>query len=357
MKPIPQLNRTDADTTLFFLAANALRYVSSVDDAWFSAHKQFTTANESLLINGNRTPYENQSWFMSDSLVHVLACADQSQLCNPSTNECSPLVGESTIMEQLPALGLNEYQNQTAMTILTVGTKIFSSKAIVGSLKSNALLASQLLADNMALPLPDNQWMLEVSSWFATGLAGLQQSVVEYATGPSPAHTLAGNPSPLLVVGDANSTVSRTLCKSQMGKLTGEYQNFSVLGLLCILVIGGVIMLVSLNVETLGGYVQRKMKRGEEGRFQWMADSNFQVQMMMYEGRGYVKWRGRKDTVPVYFGDDLQFSAELEDVVSGSMIIVAARAIEDVESVEHVGSKADDKRLPAGAKGRLHWKN
>jgi hypothetical protein len=176
-------------------------------------------------------------------------------------------------------LGLNEYQNQTAYLILSIGADPFTSDEVVSVLKSDALLASRqyTTASGLLQPLPNNQWMLEVSFWFAISLAGLQQAIVEYATGPSANHLLKGNTVPLNKIGDPSSPVTNAICNNQKIKSIGEYQNFSVLGLCCIIIIGGTIMLVSLYVESLIELAQRKMDRGWEGRTRWMADSNFQV--------------------------------------------------------------------------------
>ena len=94
---------------------------------------------------------------------------------------------------------------------------------------------------------------------------------MEYATGPSLGHLIDGLALPVSPLGDPNSSETRTICNSQMIKSTGEYQNFSVLGLFCIMAIGGAIMLFSLNVESIVGFVQKEMDRGEEGRTRWMA--------------------------------------------------------------------------------------
>jgi hypothetical protein len=164
--------------------------------------------------------------------------------------------------------------------------------------------------------------------WFAIGLAGLQQAIVEYATGPSADHLMKGTTIPLAKVGDPSSPVTNSICNSQKIKSTGAYQNFSVIGLCCIIVVGGTIMLVSLYVESLVELVQRKMNRGREGRNHWMADSNFQVQRMMYEGRGCGKWRGQKDAVPVYLGGDLQLPVEVDD---GRLKVLKRKATEKLE--------------------------
>lgn len=101
-------------------------------------------------------------------------------------------------------------------------------------------------------------------------------------------------------MGDLGSPVTRAICSNQKIRSNGDYQNFSVLGLFCILAIGGITILASLLLAYLLGAVHERMKLGREGRTRWMADSNLQVQRMMYEGRGYNKWQGHTDTVPVY---------------------------------------------------------
>jgi hypothetical protein len=322
------LSRADAQIGLFFLAANAITHLSPVDDPWFSAHRNINHTTIYSQRSGTNETYVTHE-FGSDSYVRVLACADQYQICNPKTDQCTPLDSAGSTIGHLPTLGINQYQKQTANIILSSGPGTFQSPEVVYVLGSDALLASrQLIPGSGSVPLPKNQWMVEVSSWFAISLAGLQQGVVEYATGPSPAYLMTGQIEDLYTPGDPNSTVMGTLCNSQKVKSTGEYQNFSVLGLCCILIGGSIIMLLSLNIETLAWYVQSKMNRGEEGRRQWMADSNFQVQRMLYEGRGYEKWKGQKDAVPVYLGDNLQFPVELVD---GRFGLLRRRSTETIE--------------------------
>ena len=87
-------------------------------------------------------------------------------------------------------------------------------------------------------------------------------------------------------------------------------------------------MLVSLPAKSFVIFAQEKMKRDRKGRTRWMADSNFQVQRMMYERREYGNWKCRKDAVPVYVGGDFQFAVDLED---GTFGILNRKAIEKVE--------------------------
>jgi hypothetical protein len=311
---IPPLDRKDADTSLYFLASNVLNYMSAVDDPWFSAH--VPESSNMTMLDGSVISFTQYS---SDAFVQVLACADQYQFCNPNTGGCFPLAGLNSATTQVQDLGLNEFQNQTATLIIDYAAVDFTLDLLVLALGADALLASsQLVGTGISAALPNNQWQLEVASWFATSLAVLQQYFVEYATGPSPDHLIDNTSPNLTTMGDPGSPVTRAIWNNQKIKSNGDYENFSVLGLCCILGIGGIIILASLLLECLLGTVHERMKRGREGRTRWMADSNFQVQRMMFEGRGYEKWKGHMDTIPVYSGEDWELvTNELEDGIFG----------------------------------------
>lgn len=66
--PVPELNRTNADISLFLLAPNSVRYDTPVDDPFFSAH---------LLGGSTISSGTNFTWYISDYFVNALACADQ----------------------------------------------------------------------------------------------------------------------------------------------------------------------------------------------------------------------------------------------------------------------------------------
>lgn len=66
--PVPELNRTNADISLFLLAPNSVRYDTPVDDPFFSAH---------LLGGSTISSGTNFTWYISDYFVNTLACADQ----------------------------------------------------------------------------------------------------------------------------------------------------------------------------------------------------------------------------------------------------------------------------------------
>jgi hypothetical protein len=182
--------------------------------------------------------------------------------------------------------------------------------------------------DRMSAGLPDNQWMLEAESWFATSLAGLQQWGVKYVSGPGPDEVLSE-----LSVNWTNdgSPETKALCGSQKIFANG-YQNFSVLGLCCILIVGWIVILVSLCLESIAASIQKKVNRGQERKIRWIADSDFRVQRMIYENSGYGGWEGHMDTVPVCIGGKLETRIDLE----GGMLRLAKKGgVEKVEEILH----------------------
>ncbi|KAE9377576.1 hypothetical protein N431DRAFT_329544 [Stipitochalara longipes BDJ] len=311
--PIPQLQRTDATVALIFLAQNGVVYSEPVDDPWFAAHRPRITKVTTFNAAGNTT--SNLTSYMPDAYFHVPGCADQYQICNTGTTNCSALgsctalgggLMDGSLMQELQ---MNKYQNETAALIH--GTSLgFTGQSV--SLGGYTLNASQAFAAGfLSKPLPDNQWMLEVANWFAIYLAGQQQAMVEYAASPSEDHPATETIGSLTTYGDPDSVVTKTLCHSQKIRSTGQYQNFPILRISCIIGTGGFIILISWFLESLLGLVDKKWKNGQE-KVRWISDSTFQVQRMMYEGYGYGKWEGDMDVIPLYLGEDLEFPTELD---------------------------------------------
>jgi len=130
-------------------------YVSAVDDPWFAAHRQFSAGAHDDNTEGTWIP---------DAFIQVLACADQYQICNPSTNRCSPLDNFLFTVENPQQMGLNEYQNETAFIIMNIGTPLFMTCNLIGTPGADTLLATrQMLPTGLSASIPDNQWTLEVA--------------------------------------------------------------------------------------------------------------------------------------------------------------------------------------------------
>lgn len=128
-------------------------------------------------------------------------------------------------------------------------------------------------------PLPDDQWVVELSSWFQVGLASIQQSVLEYATGPFDLGQTG-----VIVRPNASDELGQRLCKSQSIRNSGQVQSFSILGMTLIFALGGLIIIISLTMESTVGAMQRRRAQGGEDRMLvWKRDEKLEI--LAEEGR------------------------------------------------------------------------
>ena len=244
------------------------------------------------------TPYNlptgdgvNETYYSANQYVNALACIDQHQFCNPSNGKCTPLSGNLQVPTHLPELGLNDAQASTAITMeLTIS--FLNTYYSVHSRGSNALRASETLDQGIQIPLPDNQWMTEVSTWFAVSMAKLQQRIVQYATGPSYV------PEGLTLVGPENIYQERVCNNTKIQSQSGT-TSFSVLGVSIILIVGSVLIFTSLVLSNVMGFIRRKRHWKEYKTLQWTLDDKLQLQRLAYEEAGQGQWRGGTDSVPV----------------------------------------------------------
>lgn len=160
-------------------------------------------------------------------------------------------------------------------------------------------MASNTVFDQEQAPLPNNQWTIEVSWWFAVSLGSIQHFIVDYASVPFVNPLLGGR-----IINDGTPATKFT-CQNQKMLSNGDYQNFSVLGLCCVLIIGGITNLIALILPSLAGFVQKKVKLGNGKRILWAVDSDPQIQRMLYENSGYGEWQGYLHTVPTKMGTGL----------------------------------------------------
>lgn len=148
----------------------------------------------------------------------------------------------------------------------------------------SALRASETLQNLIQTSLPPNQWEIEVSSWFSTGLASLQNTVQDYV---NPRNIVPG-----ISVGEPQTTVDIAMCSNQKTEFTNGTISFSVLGIAVILVVGMLIVLTSFFLAPIVGYL------GFKSYHSWVLDDTLQLQRMVFETRG-VRWTGYDRGVPV----------------------------------------------------------
>ena len=295
--PIPALNRTDADISLFFLAPTSITYEAPVADPFFAASTPYN------ISTGDGVNY---TYYTSNQEVYALACADQHQICNPTNGKCSPLSGNFQVIPNIPELDLNDAQ---LATFLTMGLTIIFMDTYysVSSRGSSALRASETLDQGTQIPLPDNQWMIEVSTWFAVSMAKLQQRTVQYAIGSS--HVPKG----VKLVGPANR-YEENICNNTKIQSQSGITSFSVLGISIILIVGSLLISISLLLSTVMGFIRQKRQWKAYKSLQWTLDNKLQLQRLAYEEAGQGHWSGGTDSVPVTRrGDKLGVPKTVDD--------------------------------------------
>jgi hypothetical protein len=252
--PIREISQNHSDLILVFLSY-AGSYSGPVNDPWFSAHQlQLSNSKAELAI----ARYE------FDRPISSLGCTEQHQFCVDSEN-CSDLLGFDQVQDNIASIfTLTAKQNVTLDRILRAVTSS-GMNLILSEIKEQpeglaALNRTVTEETTISLPLPDNQWQVELVRWQTIAMAQLQRTMVEYATGQ-----IAASPGYLL---PPQSDSEKWLCQNMMIQ-SAVYQSFSVMALVLIVVFGMILILISLTIETSVGWVQRRFNRGAHGREMW----------------------------------------------------------------------------------------
>ena len=272
-EPINDLQILDADAAIFFIGFNSIYFSQPSDDPVFAAHRKETLP---LSPGGDQGVFYNP-----DRVVAVMACVEQYRFCNPNNNACTSFVGRHQLQdsELLSNLGLGGQQRRVANRIAMAAREIGLHNA-VQTRQSNALRAQDTTLSSLQLPLPSNQWQIEVSGWFEEGLSKLQLLVHDYAA-PRMANQEGGE---LRLVTDNNSTIDSVgqdaLCENQLTRDLQGTISFSGLGLIIIFGIGCIITFLSLMIEQVGRFAQNlfSVEYRDYRQTRWKFDDLLQLQ-------------------------------------------------------------------------------
>ena len=242
----------------------------------------------------NNVSFSNKTYFLPFFNVSALACTDQFQFCNPTSHACTPLAGQYILTLHVHDLGpLTSAQNATIQRLLNILPWI-NTYFSVHSRGATALKALDKYewADKIQLLLPDNQWQIEVDGWYGVGMAKLQQLVAEYATGPSflPPGTQFVK---------ASAPADKQMCNSQIVRSQNGTISFSVLGLAIVMILGSLLIILGLLLDSTVGYFRRRFHWDEFKCDKWTEDEKLQLQRLAFEGAGHGTWSGRDAAVPV----------------------------------------------------------
>lgn len=300
--PISPLARDDAVVTLAFLSHNGVFYPEPVDDPLFASHYEYNLT-------------DNVTYWYRDAPVTVLGCVEQHEICNakdPETRICTkpdrPDLSKQTIDGIVRDLGFNRRQAATAMLLLFASTT-FGMQDVIFGLGAGVLCAQEsLAADNGNSPLPGNQWMVESQNLFNITLANLQQVLIQYASPP------IGMQDRWARVDPDPEYLYRDTCGRQKIKATGSYKSFSVLRLALTLFVGLVIIVLSLSIDSIVGFLQLRYRWGLHRRAWWVIDGKLQLGRLAQESRGFGRWERCMGETPVTkFGDKLGAAALMDN--------------------------------------------
>lgn len=183
--PIPELFSDDGDLHIIFLEGNGLSFYENTTDPWYRA----TQLGPVIAMANNAT----KSVYIPEEPASPLACVEKYQFCNAG-KECGPLSGKiPTLVESASLFNITAFD----MTNATVPDDPIGSRfywyylvlfnmasdidAILQNLGPKALLSQQSLLGGFMGSLPDDQWQLDVTYWWATRLAGIQAAFVNTA--------------------------------------------------------------------------------------------------------------------------------------------------------------------------------
>lgn len=75
----------------------------------------------------------------------------------------------------------------------------------------------------------------------------------------------------------ANDTLVQRLCQSQLIRGSGQVQSFSMLGIVLILTLGGLVLILSVTMESTVGALQRRFGVGQQRRMEWLMDEKLHL--------------------------------------------------------------------------------
>ncbi|KAL5427469.1 hypothetical protein PMIN07_009707 [Paraphaeosphaeria minitans] len=275
--PRKEFNTTDGDIYLMFLAAHAVNFAKPVDDPWFSAHR----ANPGPL---------NRTYYFSDHLLSPLGCVEQFQFCNPkksdAPNACTSLSGI------VPATAAAKFDldftpMQSAIMDLLINA-IYANNAII--LQPIQLLADDTSNDGVQMPLPRNQWVVELQDMHNRVLTEIQRIIVDYARGPS-----SPAAKQFLVVPDSNY---RNLCSMIRARTSGQFSSINTYGLALTVGLGTLIILANVFLESMIRCFQRRRKAQHRGVDAWVEDGLLQVHKKTLVLAEMEEWEGADNAVP-----------------------------------------------------------
>ncbi|KAF8848797.1 hypothetical protein BDZ45DRAFT_732695 [Acephala macrosclerotiorum] len=252
----------------------------------FSPNGSTTLVQDIVSHSSSGDQKTNFTVYAIDKPVSVLSCLEQHQLCNPdrpkgSATRCTP---------QIDLEALYNFNKSTLFDTdhqLTVANIIGLVIQDAGLFQIIPLLASPLLASSNLMtmestPIASDQWVVEASNWFSTGVNLMQRGMVEVATGPS------GQ--------DAKYTANAVCTSDRSRGWTGRPNHY----------------LQSLRENSW--LDAKRWTRGIDCQTYCSLDSALQIQRMAFEEAGLGTWETCAEEIPVTAkGELIQVASEWDE--------------------------------------------
>ncbi|CAN8104865.1 unnamed protein product [Discula destructiva] len=281
--PIPQLSRNDSDLSIIFLSGYGVFSSTPIHDPWYRA----TTPLAQLNSTGDSGSVQV---YRQDDAASPLGCVSQWQFCNAYEASCGPLASFMDAQSGAMSVFEGDAADRLDWLISSLNIDPGTLPGMLEEAQGDSLLSRQSLSSGyQGDALPDNQWQLEVTNWFAICLAFMQQTLLETVSGD-------GSPVPNLQLQKPETAAAKKLCRSQKIRTT-KYSSFSFFGILFTYILGIAIIAISFALEPIFEFLYKRRGYKQYNFVEWTTDSTLQLQRLAYDERN-GDWEHCMDAVP-----------------------------------------------------------
>ncbi|GAP83325.1 hypothetical protein SAMD00023353_0203250 [Rosellinia necatrix] len=297
--PIPQLTRYDADLYVAFLSPNQIGFPQPTADPWYNSSRSGSLWGDSQVFNGTKLTKSAVRLYFSTEAASPLGCTYQYSYCFPELPEgrnCTPLAGGVNSISEIRQLGLKDATRNRLYWIHNAFASVDPTPSrILNVLGTRALTSRFKLSNGYQGFLPSNQWQLDVENWNSVLLTLHQQLMVSTVLGQLPEFNAFDTENSIHT---ATTEEAKTICSNQ--KINSAYHvSFSVLGITVIAILGLFVIFLSLTVESIVYFIQRRLKWSVYRRLEWISTGTLQIQRHLYEAHGVHPWRGCDELIPI----------------------------------------------------------
>ncbi|ROW07011.1 hypothetical protein VPNG_06668 [Cytospora leucostoma] len=293
--PNENIYRPDADIYLIFLSGNGVKFRKPNEDPWYRGF-----VPDGIRYLGN-DPQRHAVVYRPDEAASPMGCIQQYQYCN-ADRQCGELASfTDSIAKSAPLFnftleavwGNANYSGPVASHFSWFQDIIYTAYGLgtlLDTLGILSLMSRQSLVQGGWEHLPNNQWQIDITHWWATLLASSQAAFVNVAHGPTEPSVLAYTKYP-------QNSYMKEMCDNQKIRST-DYTSFSVFGLYFTFITGAIIILISYSMETLLYWLHQHRRYKSHAYMEWSADGTLQLQRLAFQGLGTEIWSGYTDAIP-----------------------------------------------------------